>query len=357
MSFYVESEGQRILFSGDILFVGDVGRPDLRDMHADPLAMASALYDTLHNVLYRLPEDTVVYPAHGAGSLCGRKLGSAPSTTIGAEKVTNWANTFQTRAEFVEAMVSNLPDRPLFFYHCPFVNLQGARPLAEVPQPQFALDEPGDYLSRYGEAVILDTRTAEEYGTEHLAGSLNIGLDRPLFSTWVGFFVRPETPIVLVVDRPEDAEQAWLELARIGYENVVGYLMVEVDLWMAAGLEVQETPQINVCCLEAWQREGRHLLDVRTPGEWNEGHIDGAYWIPLPSLPERLREVPAGPVAVICGTGYRSSLATSLLERGGRANAVNVRGGWSAWSNRQCAEPDAQELVCRQVIGKAPLAA
>jgi hydroxyacylglutathione hydrolase len=308
-------------------------------------------------VLYRLPEDTVVYPAHGAGSLCGRKLGSAQSTTIGAEKQTNWTNQFETREAFVEAMVANLPDRPLFFYHCPFVNLDGARSLAEVPRPRFALDQPDHLLTDYAAALILDTRTAEEYGTEHIAGSLNIGLSLPTFSTWVGFFVQPETPSVLVVDRPEDADRAWLELARIGYENVVAYMTVDVDLWMAAGLEVLETPQIDVCSVERWLKEGGALLDVRTPGEWSEGHVGGARWIPLPSLPARLDEVPAGPLAVICGSGYRSSLATSLLERAGRRDVLNIRGGWAAWTDRQCVEPDARDLTLRELIEKVSVGA
>jgi hydroxyacylglutathione hydrolase len=254
-------------------------------------------------------------------------------------------------------MVGNLPDRPDYFPYAVAMNLRGARPLADVPKPQFVLDEPGEFLNRYPEALILDTRAPEEYGTEHIAGSLNIGLALPVFSTWVGFFVKPETPLVLVVDRPEDAETTWLELARIGYENVVGYTTVDVDLWMAAGLEVQETPQIDVCRVEAWLREGKHLLDVRTPGEWDEGHVEGAAWIQLSALPGRLAEVPSGPLAVMCGTGYRSSLAASLLERAGREDVVNVRGGWSAWTDRHCAEPDAQDLRCREAIGRMPVAA
>jgi hydroxyacylglutathione hydrolase len=348
MSFYVEDREERVVFSGDALFVGDVGRPDLRDMHADPRAMASALYDTLHQVLYRLPEETIVYPAHGAGSLCGRRLGSAPSTTIGAEKRTNWANRFQTRGAFVEAMVTNLPDRPLFFRYCPFVNLAGARPLAEVPTAR-ELD-PVSLLREDSDALVLDTRDADRYGAAHIEGSLNVCLALPVFSTWVGTFVKPEQPLVLVVESREAAEAARLELARIGYETVRGYLLADVSGWSAAGLTVRETPQLAVCCVEPWLRQGRALLDVRTPGEWLEGHIGDADGIPLSHLPERLVEVPAGPLALMCGSGYRSSIAASLLERAGRADMVNVTGGWSAWAERRCAEPDAQDLFCREVL-------
>ena len=355
MSFYVEDGDERVVFSGDILFVGDVGRPDLRDMHADPRAMASALYDSLHQVFWKLPDDTVVYPAHGAGSLCGRRLGSAPSSTIGNEKIGNWANQFRGREEFVEAMVSNLPDRPLFFFKSPFVNLAGPRPLADVPKPRML--QPAQLVHDFAGATIIDTRTPGEFGVQHLAGSLNIGLALPVFSTWVGTFLQPEDAVVLVVDRPEDAEKVWLDLARIGYENIQGYVLPEGDEWMAAGLELTDTPQLEPCCVDQWVKEGRKLLDVRTPGEWNAGSVAGAQWIPLPKLAARSAEVAAGPLAVICGSGYRSSIAVSLLERAGRRDVVNISGGWAAYSQRKCAEPDAQDLFCHELFERMPAAA
>jgi hydroxyacylglutathione hydrolase len=354
MSFYVEADEQRVLFTGDALFVGDVGRPDLRDMHADPREMASALYDTLHEVFWKLPDDTIVYPAHGAGSLCGRKLGSAPSSTIGAEKTGNWANQFATREAFVAAMVSNLPDRPLFFYHCPFVNLAGPRLLKDVRPPRML--QPAELIHDHAGAVVVDTRTAAEYGIQHLAGSLNVGLALPVFSTWVGTFLRPEDPVVLVLDTPDDAEKAWLDLARIGYENLQGFVQPEMDEWMAAGLEITETPQLDVCCVDQWMKEGRGLLDVRTPGEWHAGGVPGAQWIPLFELPGRLAEVPLGPLAVMCGSGYRSSIACGLLEHAGRRDVVNIRGGWAAYSERTCSEPDAQELFCQEWFERMPVA-
>jgi len=353
MSWFVEDGDERVVFSGDILFVGDVGRPDLRDMHADPRQMAGALYDSLHQKFWQLPDDTVVYPAHGAGSLCGRKLGSAPSSTIENEKRGNWANLFRSREEFVDAMVSNLPDRPLFFFKSPFVNLAGPKPLAEVTKPRMLAAE--TLLRDHGGATLLDTRAAAEYGVRHLLGSLNVGLNLPVFSTWVGTFLGPEDPVVLVVENPEDAEQAWLELARIGYENVLGYVLPNPDEWLAAGLPVSETPQLEVCCVDQWVKEGRRLLDVRTPGEWNTGAVEGAHWIPLSKLPARMSEVPAGPLAVMCGSGYRSSIAVSLLERAGRTDVVNIPGGWSAYSRRHCSEPDAQDLFCQSLFDRMPV--
>ncbi|MBI3910973.1 MAG: MBL fold metallo-hydrolase [Armatimonadetes bacterium] len=350
MSFYVEDGEQRLVFTGDILFVGNVGRPDLRDADADPRAMAEALDDTLRYVLFRLPDETIVYPAHGAGSLCGRQIGAAPQTTIGAEKKSNWVGRFPTRDEFVAAMLSNLPDRPAYFSHDVQINLAGARPLAEIPRPEPLA--PSALRREFAEALVLDTRTPAAYGAGHLSGSLNVGVAVPVFSTWVGFFVSPEIPVVLVVERSEDAEKAWLELARIGCENAVGYVLADSAAWRAAELEVRETPQLDVEDVEAWLRSGKPLLDVRTPGEWHAGRADGAQWIPLPTLPARLAEVPPGPLAVMCGTGYRSSLATSLLARAGRTDVANVAGGWSAWMSRRCPELDALNPCCRDVAGK-----
>jgi rhodanese-related sulfurtransferase len=353
MSFFIEGDGvegddedldfQRQVFTGDILFVGDIGRPDLRDATTNPRVMAEALYDTLHRVLFRLPHDTIVYPAHGAGSLCGRKIGTAPQSTIGAEKANNWANQFASKAEFVAAMLANLPDRPAYFAHDVAVNLEGARPLAEVPQPQLLTPQ---QLRQMSNAQVVDTRDASAYGSAHLAGSFNVGITSPMFSTWAGFFVKPDVPIVLIVSDPEDAHKAWLDLARIGYENVQGYLEADATAWSTAGLEVRSTPQVDVCSLGAWLNEGKSVLDVRTPGEWHDNHMPGAQWVPLSQLTSRLNEVPRGPLAVMCGSGYRSSLAASLLERAGFTDVVNAAGGWSAFAKCGCRELDLMDLTC-----------
>jgi hydroxyacylglutathione hydrolase len=357
MSFYVDAGDERVVFSGDTLFVGDVGRPDLRDMHSDPREMASALYDSLHEVFWKLPDDTVVYPAHGAGSLCGRRLGSAPSSTIGDEKVSNWVNRFSGQEEFVDAMLANLPDRPIFFYHSPFTNLEGPRLLRDVPKP--GRISPAELQERFREALVLDTRNFEAYGAGHPAGSLHVGLELPVFSTWVGTFVKPSQPLVLVVNDEAAAEKAWLELARIGYECAVAYLpanlSADLSAWKAAGLEILETPQLEVTCLEAWVEEGRNLLDVRTSAEWNDGAVEGAVWIPLTKLPGRVHELRAGPHAVLCGSGYRSSIAASLLEQAGRRDIVNVPGGWSAYRQMDGVEPDSQDLFCQELFDRMPV--
>ena len=351
MSFYVRDGEQEVVYTGDTLFVGDVGRPDLRDATADPKAMASALYDTLHDVLFTLPDATVVYPAHGAGSLCGRKIGTAPETTIGAEKGNNWANDFPDKQTFVAAMTTNLPDRPAYFGFDVEQNLKGVPPLSTMRRPERV--EPIALRELSPDILLLDTRGAEAFGAGHIAGSLNVGVASPMFSTWAGFFVKPNTPLILVVDTPDAANETWLELVRIGYDTVNGFVVADTAGWREAQLEVRVTRQMNVCDVKSWLETGNHLLDVRTPGEWQEGHIDGADWIPLPRVPAKLSALPAGALAILCGSGYRSSLATSLLERAGVTDVVNVRGGWSAWTARPCVEPDARDLFHGEKTGAA----
>lgn len=343
MSFYVEGGETPWLFSGDVLFVGDVGRPDLRDATDDPHAMAEALYDTL-NRFWQLPGATMVYPAHGAGSLCGRKIGGAPSTTIAAEREQNWATRFSTREEFAAAMTSNLPDRPHFFRSSVALNLHGVRPLAEVPRPrELTATEAYDLHERQPGAAILDVRPAAQWMQGHIAGSTQIGGDSPMFSTWTGFLYTIERPLILVADTREQVEAVWLDLARIGYERILGWTPARESDWARAGFEVTQGQEMEACELCRWP--GR-VLDVRTPGEWERGHVAEAMHIPLSQLESRLDEVPHKPLAVLCGSGYRSAIAYSLLEQAGHERMVNVRGGWGAYANCGCQEPDATDVTC-----------
>ena len=215
MSFLVEGAGGPLsVFTGDTLFVGDVGRPDLRDAEEKPTRLAGALYDSLFAKLLALPDDTRVFPAHGCGSLCGRKISSAPFTTIGQERLFNWALQIKDREQFIRAMVSNLPDRPAYFSHDVQVNLAGAPPLNSLPAIS-ALTEEGLKAAAAGGAVVIDTRSAPFYGAGHVPGSLSIGLGSNLFSTWAGFFVPFGKPIALVVGSVDGAiTSARVELAR-----------------------------------------------------------------------------------------------------------------------------------------------
>jgi glyoxylase-like metal-dependent hydrolase (beta-lactamase superfamily II)/rhodanese-related sulfurtransferase len=328
LSFLVREEGRPIrVYTGDTLFAGDVGRPDLRDAEEKPTRLAGALYDSLFGKLLQLPEEVKVFPAHGAGSLCGRKISTAPFTTIGQERQSNWALQISDRDQFVRTMLENLPDRPQYFAHDVAINLAGAPPLTSLAELR-PLTEAELKAAAAAGAAVIDTRSAPFFGAGHFPGSLSIGLSSSLFATWVGFFVPVGKPVALVAGSAESARKARLELARIGYDHVLGYLEAD-DL-----TQTQQLSQLGVEELHASLRRGEapRLLDVRTAGEWDAGHIENAVHIPLSVLPSRADELNrAAPLAIICGSGYRSSIAASLLQARGFARVQNVMGGMGAY--------------------------
>jgi glyoxylase-like metal-dependent hydrolase (beta-lactamase superfamily II)/rhodanese-related sulfurtransferase len=342
MSFVVHGAGKPIsAFTGDTLFAGDVGRPDLRDSEEKPTQLAGALYDSLFRKLLTLPDEVKAFPAHGSGSLCGRKISSAPFTTIGQERLFNWALQIKDRDEFVRTMIGNLPDRPAYFSHDVQVNLAGAPALSSLPDPA-PLTEEGLKAAAAKGAVVIDTRSAPFFGAGHFPGSLSLGLGSNLFSTWAGFFVPFGKPIALVVGSPESARVARLALARIGYDNVIGFL--EADLMT----QTRQLSQLGVDELHFALKRGEapRLLDVRTAGEYEAQHIEGSLHVPLPNLPRRMGELPKDrPLAVICGSGYRSSIAASLLRMAGFSRVQNVMGGMGAYLETQLPEWEPSDLV------------
>ena len=342
LSFLVrENERPTAIFTGDLLFVNDVGRPDLRDADEDPTALAGKLYDSLFDKILALPDDVKIYPAHGAGSLCGRAISSAPFSLISQERQFNWAMQIKDRAEFVRQMTANLPDRPAYFSYEVGVNLSGAKPLSELPSLR-VLSEAELTESAAAGAAVIDTRPAPFFGAGHFPRSLNIGLGSALFSTWVGFIVPGDTPIALVVGSAENAAKARLELARIGFDDVIGYIEAE------SLTSVQQLSQLSVCDLKAGLRRGTAplVLDVRTPSEWEKKHIESARHIPLPSLPARFAEVPRDQsIALMCGSGYRSSIAASFLQARGFTQLQNVMGGMGAYVEANCPAFEPAELV------------
>ena len=342
LSFLVREQGTpKVVFTGDLLFVNDVGRPDLRNANEAPSTLADKLYSSLFDKILTLPDEVKIYPAHGAGSLCGRAISSAPFSTVAEEKANNWAAQITNREEFVKHMVSNLPARPAYFNYDVGINLAGATPLNTLPTMELLS---ADHLRKLGEdgAIIIDTRSASHFGAGHVPDSLNIGLGSPMFSTWVGFLVPGGTPIALVVEGPEDATRAQLELARIGFDNIVGYLDPK-SIAKTATL-----PQLSVCDFRSQLDDNNPpmVLDVRTPNEWTNTHIAGAKSVPLPELPNRLAEIPKEQtVAVICGSGYRSSIAASLLQAHGVSRLQNVTGGMSDFLEKDCPQMKPADLV------------
>ncbi len=328
----VSPEPVKVL-TGDTLFIGDVGRPDLLGAKMSARELAGMLYDSLHGKLLKLPDATEVYPAHGAGSLCGRNISKETSSTIGQQRQFNYALRPMPREEFISMMTTDLPEAPAYFGRDVRINREGAAALTDLPAPPALSPQEVAHLQESG-AAVLDTRPAAQFGAGHVPGSWNIGLSGQ-FASWAGTFLSDGTPIVLVAEDEEKVSEARMRLARVGIENVAGHLGGGVLAWDRAGLSLARTEQIAVDELAARIREKPELqvVDVRRPGEWQAGHIPSAKHVPLNNLPERAGELAADqPVAAICAGGYRSSLATSILEKKGFRKITNVVGGMTAWN-------------------------
>ncbi|HEV2398859.1 MAG TPA: rhodanese-like domain-containing protein [Candidatus Sulfotelmatobacter sp.] len=320
------------VLTGDTLFIGDVGRPDLSPRHT-PSELAGLLYDSLHKKLLTLSDKVMVYPAHGAGSLCGRNMRAERSSTIGTERLTNYALQIKSREEFIAQLTSNLPARPEYFLKDAEINRAGASALAELP-PLRAIDpQELDRMLKQGE-IALDVRTGDEFAVGHVPGSVNIALSGQ-FASWAGTVLGLTAHPVLIAENEQQVEEARTRLARVGIEALDGYLAGGVGAWKHAGLALESIRQINVDDLSRQLRgDGNCLqvLDVRREPEWDAGHIDAAIWWPLDNFKVSPPEIDhAAPLAVHCKGGYRSMIAGSLLQRAGFTNVLNVVGGFDAW--------------------------
>ena len=337
----ISAQPQKVL-TGDTLFVGDVGRPDLVGSKGyTPQLMAGMMYDTLHEKLSRLPDETEVYPAHGAGSMCGKNMSKETSSTIGEQKRSNYALKPMSRDEFVRMMTADLSEAPAYFSRDAEINRKGAGALKEIDRPAALLPQALHQLLREVAAndrmspIVLDVRSAQEFGTGHVPGSINIGLGGQ-FAIWAGCLLPMTAPIVIVADSTDRVDEAVMRLARVGIENATGYLDGGMDAWGQAGLPTDSVPQITVNELNELirTREGLQILDVRRPAEYDSGHVPQAIPQPLAKLKEELTSLPVDPskpTAVICAGGYRSSAATSILQTHGFSDLLNVIGGTGAW--------------------------
>lgn len=327
---------QRVL-TGDTLFIGDVGRPDLAGGKGfTAQTMAAMMYDSLHQKLLKLDDAVEVYPAHGAGSMCGRNLSTETSSTIGDQRKFNYALKPMSKDEFVSMMTTDLPEAPAYFSKDAEINRGGAATLETLSRPQALSPQAVFDLAALGN-VILDVRAAGDFGAGHVPGSINIGLSGQ-FAMWAGSLIPLTAPIVIVAESEEQVDEATTRLARVGMENVKGYLSGGILAWDGSDLAVLAVPQITVAELkELMMREsGLQIIDVRRPAEYAGGHVPDAITAPLSSLRESATTLglsPAKPTAVICAGGYRSSAATSILQQLGFANLLNVSGGTSAWIN------------------------
>ena len=327
------SEPQKLL-TGDTLFIGDVGRPDLAGGKGyTPQQMAELMYDSLHGKLLQLPDETEVYPAHGAGSMCGKNMSKETSSTIGEQRKFNYALKPMTKEEFVQMMTADLTEAPAYFPKDAEINRSGARGLSELSPPKELTAAEVESFRSSGH-VLLDIRSADLFGTGHLAGSINIGLGGQ-FAMWAGSLISMNTDLVLIAETSAQVDEAIVRLARVGIENVRGYLLADPDDWKEQNLAVETIPQVSVTELNERIKEGTlQVLDVRRSAEYQSGHVPGAYHTPLSLIEKQLDSITLvknKETAVICAGGYRSSAAASLMQKHGFTNLINVTGGTNAW--------------------------
>ncbi len=322
------------ILTGDTLFIGDVGRPDLlASQGLSALDLARAMYDTLHEKILPLPDATLVYPAHGAGSACGKNISKDTSSTLGLQKRVNWALQPMEREEFARRLTAEQPPMPAYFAFDANLN---RKPRATLEQSLVESLKPltlDDALGRVRKgALILDTREPGDWTAEHLAGSVNIGLSGT-FASWVGALIPHGRELVLVAPAGREREAA-VRLGRIGFDTVAGFIEHGASSWRARKDLLRSSVRLSATGLagELARRDAPILLDVRTQSEWDDGHVQGALHVPLPQLESRLGELPRGkPIAVHCKGGYRSVIAVSLLERHGLGPLSDLEGGFEAW--------------------------
>jgi len=324
------------VLTGDTLFIGDVGRPDLRaSLGWSAEELGGMLYDSLRNKLLPLPDETLVYPAHGAGSLCGKHLSTDTVSTIGTQRAFNYALQPMGREEFVRVVTADQPDTPAYFAYDAIMNTKEHPTLPEALARELTPLSLDEVLAlRTDGAEILDTRDPVDFEGAHLAGSVNVGLGGS-YATWCGTILDRERPIAIIAE-PGREEEAALRLGRIGFDTVAGFLgggpaaldprpdlVARIDRVTASALAEQIDSPLPPL-----------VLDVRTEREWQDGGIAGSVNIPLSRLLTRIGELPRDrPIAVQCATGYRSAIAASLLGRAGFPNVSDLVGGLAAWGS------------------------
>ncbi len=333
---HADDEAPYGVLTGDTLFIGDVGRPDLlASFGVTKEELAEQLYDSLHNKLMVLPDATRVYPGHGAGSACGKNLSTETTSTIGEQRETNYALLAGSKKAFFDLVTEGQPPAPSYFIYDAVLNRQDRELLDEHAMPE-VLDLAA--LDRFveGGAMIVDGRDPEDFGRGHLVGSINVGLNGR-YAEFAGSIVPNDADIVLVVDAGFELE-AKNRLARIGFDRVVGYLAQPLAVMADNPDRVQPASRLTARSFDERRNdiEGLQLVDIRNPGEVESGMIGGATAIPVGQLPVRLDELdPTAPTVVYCAGGYRSSVAASVLRHAGFADVSDILGGYGAWIEAQ----------------------
>lgn len=320
-----ETDAPLKIFTGDTLFIGDVGRPDLvgsKGFTAEE--MAGFLYDSLQEKILKLPNETLIYPAHGAGSLCGKNMSKETWSTLGEQRKTNYALQPMSKEEFVKLVASEQPQIPAYFPKSAAQNLEGSRSLEELPAPKkFTIKEIENF-----DGVVIDVRAGEKYGAAHIPNAINIGLGGQ-FASWAGILIPIGTPLALAAETKEQIDEAFMRLARVGHESVAGYILMNDYEG-----KTKTVGQISVAEMKEKLFDDIQFVDVRNVAEHAGGHAPRTMNLPLNQLSKEIDKLdPAKPTYVICQSGYRSSLGTSVLENAGFKEIYNVAGGTQAWIN------------------------
>jgi hydroxyacylglutathione hydrolase len=325
-----EQGKEHAIFTGDTLFVGDVGRPDLLDGVMSRDELASLLYDSLQKKIKTLPDQVIVYPAHGPGSACGKNIGKETFSTIGEQKKFNYALKDQSREAFIREVTDGILPPPQYFFEDARINKNGYESidavLAENSKP-LSVDDFKKEMTKG--ALVLDTRKADDFEKGYIPGAINIGLNGQ-FAVWVGTLITINQPLVLVTEVGKEQETV-LRLARVGYENVVGYLKDGIGSWKE---KLEKVKSITAQEMKPEMEKGAEVLDVRKPGEWSTSHLREAAFLPLANMPANFENLDRDTTYIVhCGGGYRSMTAISLMKNHGFKNLINVYGGFGAMQN------------------------
>lgn len=324
------------IFTGDFVFVGDIGRPDLLEKAAGVSGSADAGARQMFNSLKRfkeLPDYLQVWPAHGAGSACGKALGAVPSSTVGYEKMFNWAFSYEDEEAFVEALLAGQPESPKYFAVMKRVNKEGPALIKDLPQLQ-ALPQSKAEVEQLlqQDAMVLDTRASDQFAKGHVEGTVNIPYNKS-FVNWSGWLVDYDRPLYLLADG-QNVNEMVKDLRSVGIDQVQGYVELSlIDQLEKDGVALQSYQNVTPTEIaEKVKQQDVHVVDVRGASEWEEGHLPDAQHIMLGYLPERVNEIPQDkPVLVHCLAGGRSAIAASVMQANGVSNVINLSGGYGKW--------------------------
>ena len=337
------------VLTGDTLFIGDVGRPDLMaSVGVTAKELGGMLYDSLHQKLMTLPNETLVYPAHGAGSMCGKNLSSDTVSTIGTQRWYNYALQPMSRDEFIKLVAIDQPEAPAYFGYDAQLNRENRETLDIALQHQMkalSVDEMMNHVNKG--ARVLDVREPADFAGGHLGNSINISLNGK-FATWAGIVLNPKTPMVIVAD-PGREQEAMTRLGRIGFDQVVGYLKDGMMALKSRSDLISRTTRITAAALAEilTTSERPIVIDVRTEREWQEGSIEHSLNFPLPHLSRRLGELPKDQAIVVhCASGYRSSIAASILASEGFTQVMDLVGGYDAWMKTWGRQDSKSKIEC-----------